>query len=250
MQSVSCKIPVGLSQALREAGISESAVLARAGLPPRLLADRIHHVSPSEYFALWQAIRDVSRNPNVGIQLATLVRPDVTEPLFLAILSAADVAEALRVVAAFKRLLEPEDLHILSDPGGRYVEVIYDWPDLDERPPQALTDAELAFLVHVCRKGTGDGSLAPHEIRLRARALERGATHAKFFGCPIVRHLQPRADGRTPSIPSRADAAEPALHRGSGPRGARGAPARQAPHHRERRPHPRHERTKAAAIAA
>jgi AraC-like DNA-binding protein len=185
MQSVSCKIPVGLSLALREAGIPESAVLARAGLPPRLLADRIHHVSPSEYFALWQAIRDVSRNPNVGIQLATLVRPDVTEPLFLAILSAADVAEALRVVAAFKRLLEPEDLHILSDPGGKYVEVIYDWPDLEERPPQALTDAELAFLVHVCRKGTGDASLAPQEIRLRAKALERGATHDKFFGCPI-----------------------------------------------------------------
>lgn len=185
MRSDSCKVPVGLSQALREAGISESAVLARAGLPARLLADRTHHVSPSEYFALWQAIRDVSRNPNVGLQLATLVRPDVTEPLLLAILSAADVAEALRVVATFKRLLEPEDLHILSDAGGRYVEVIYDWPDTDARPPQALTDAELAFVVHVCRKGTGDANLSPREIRLRAKALDRGATHAKFFGCPI-----------------------------------------------------------------
>jgi hypothetical protein len=155
MISESCKIPVGLSQALREAGIPEQAVLALAGLSPRLFADHVHHVTAPEYFALWQAIRDVSGNPNVGIQLATLVRPDVTEPLFLAIMSAADVGEALGVVAAFKRLLEPEDLHVVSDHKAKQVEVVYDWPDLDADPPQTLTDAELAFLVHVCRKGTG-----------------------------------------------------------------------------------------------
>ena len=183
MLSESCKIPVGLALALREAGIAERAVLARAGLSPRLFADQVHHLTAPEYFALWRAIRDVSGDPSVGIRLATLVRPDVTEPLFLAIMSAADVGDALRVVAAFKRSLEPEDLHVVSD--GQQVEVIYDWPDLEVRPPQALTDAELAFLVHVCRKGTGDMTLAPREIRLRTKALDRGASHARFFGCPI-----------------------------------------------------------------
>lgn len=179
----SCKVPVGLALALREEAISERAVLARAGLSPRLFSDQVHHLAPPEYFALWQAISDVSGDANVGIRLATRVRPDVTEPLFLAILSAADVGDALRVVATFKRLLEPEDLHIVSD--GEQVEVIYDWPDLDLRPPQALTDAELAFLVHVCRQGTGDATLAPREIRLRTARLDRGAGHAKFFACPI-----------------------------------------------------------------
>ena len=183
MITESCKIPVGLALALREAGIAERAVLARAGLSPRLFADQVHHLTAPEYFALWQAIRDVSGDPNVGIRLATLVRPDVTEPLFLAVMSAADVGDALRVVAAFKRLLEPEDLHIVAD--GTHVEVIYDWPNLNLTPPQALTDAELAFIVHVCRKGTGDATLNPREIRLKANTLDRGATHAKFFGCSI-----------------------------------------------------------------
>ena len=180
-----CKIPVGLALALRESGISERAVLSRASLPARLFVDHIQYVPATDYFALWRAIRDVSGNPSIGIELATRVRPDVTEPLFLALMSAADVADALRMVSTFKRVLEPEDVHIVPDERQRRVVVTYEWPDATMSPPQVLTDAELAFIVNVCRKGTGDVNLTPREIRLKARTLEPGTTHRTFFGCDI-----------------------------------------------------------------
>ena len=179
-----CKIPVGLALALREAGIPERAVLARAGLPPDLFSTQALYVPARDYFALWQAIRDVSGKPNVGIQLATLVRPDVTEPLFLAILSAANVRDALSVVSTFKRMLEPEELHVVHDSVADRVEVLYEWPDGQE-PPAVLRDAELAFLVQVCRMGTGDHRFAPREVRLVSKTVERGAGHRAFFRCDV-----------------------------------------------------------------
>lgn len=179
-----CKIPVGLALALREAGIPERAVLARAGLPPDLLSARALYVPARDYFALWQAIRDVSGEPDVGIRLATLVRPDVTEPLFLAILSAGNVREALNVISTFKRMLEPEEVRIVHDGAADQVEVLYHWPD-GEEPPAVLRDAELAFLIHVCRTGTGDSRFTPREVRLASEVIERAAGYRAFFQCDV-----------------------------------------------------------------
>jgi AraC-like DNA-binding protein len=181
--TTACKIPVGLGLALAESGIAERAVLGHAGLPARLFADRTHDLPAAQYFALWHAITEVSGDPGIGIRLATLVRPDVTEPLFLAIMSAANVGEAIRMVANFKRMLEPEELLVVHDDERGSVEVIYHW--IEGSPPQALTDAELAFLVHVCRQGCADPGLAAREVRLSTPALTARAAHERFFACPI-----------------------------------------------------------------
>ena len=180
-----CKIPIGLSSALHEAGLSQAEVLASAGLPSRLFDVPGRYVSPPEYFALWRAIRTVSGDPNIGIVLATSVKPDLTEPLFLAILSAADVAGAIGVVSRFKRLLEPQDLAVRADAVAKQVLVSYEWPPSEALPPQVLVDAELAFIVEVSRRGTRCAELSPRELHLRATALDEGSGHAAFFRCPI-----------------------------------------------------------------
>jgi AraC-like DNA-binding protein len=182
---VGCKIPMGLVTAMQEAGLSPSHVLASARLPSRLLDVPGRYVSPSEYFALWRAIRAVSGNPNIGIVLATSVKPELTEPLFLAILSAVNLAGAIAVVSRFKRLLEPEDLIVVNDDVSKRLVVRYDWPECGEDVPQALVDAELAFLVAVGRRGTGYPELSPQEISMCASELDAGATHADFFQCAI-----------------------------------------------------------------
>lgn len=95
-----CKIPIGMAQALSETGLSAQEVLAVARLPLRLLDVPGSRVSLDQYYALWNAIRIVSNDPKIGIRLATSVRSDLTEPYFLAIMSAVNVAGALDVVAA------------------------------------------------------------------------------------------------------------------------------------------------------
>jgi AraC-like DNA-binding protein len=184
-QEPGCKIPIGLVPALREAGVAVEHVLASARLPSRLLDTPGRYVPPLDYFALWNGIRVVSGDPSIGIRLATLVKPALTEPLFLAVLSCGNLAEAIGVVSRFKRLLEPEDLIVLEDAKHEQVSVTYRWSGGDEQVPQVLVDAELAFLVEIGRRGTGRLSLCPREIVLRASSLEADRTHEAFFRCPI-----------------------------------------------------------------
>jgi AraC-like DNA-binding protein len=176
-----CKIPVGLVAAMQESGVSPAHVLATARLPSRLLDVPGQYVPPPEYFALWRAIREVSGNPNIGLVLATAVKPELTEPLFLAILSAVDLARAIGVVSRFKRLLEPEDLIVVEDRTSQRLVATYDWPESEQVVPQALVDAELAFLVAIGRRGTRDPDLSPCEIWMCAQELELGSHHHDFF---------------------------------------------------------------------
>ena len=180
-----CKVPIGMSEALRELGVLPADVLAAASLPPQLLATPGPRVSVRDYFALWQAIRDVSGDPNIGITLCTRVRSDLTEPLFLAVLSAADVAAAVEIVARYKRIMEPQDLYIRTDHAAGRVVLTLPEPESDTVQPQILIETQFAFSVEMCRRGTGVDTLGPSEMFLRIAALDERAEHAHYFGCPI-----------------------------------------------------------------
>ncbi|GAA1847164.1 AraC family transcriptional regulator [Asanoa iriomotensis] len=179
MTSARCKPPVGLAAALAEQGVAVADVLALAGLPARLLDVPGARLTVPDYFALWQAVRDASGDPAIGIRLARSLRADHTEPLFLAVFSAATVGAALATVAAYKRILTPESL-VLSTSDG-LVTLTWQWPE--QRPPPVLVDAELAFLVEASRRATRVPDLAPRRIELTAAAV--GPTHHDYFRCPI-----------------------------------------------------------------
>ena len=178
------KIPVGLATALAESGVPAGKVLAAAGLPDGLLDKAGAFLPPSAYFKLWSAIRAVSGDAGIGIRLARSVRSDITEPFFLAIMNAADVAGAIDVVVRFRRLLDPQDVIVSTDKSGGLT-LVYHWPECATALPQVLVDAELALLIELCRRGTADQALAPSEVQLCASALEPGSGHGDFFRCPL-----------------------------------------------------------------
>jgi AraC-like DNA-binding protein len=190
--------------ALHEAGLSERAILAAARLPSQLFTDPVRRLPASDYLRLWHAIRTVSGDPNIGITLARLLRPELTEPLLLAILSAASVTDAVSVMSTYKRLLCAEDIVVDQDSGTGQLTLTYRWPPLEVPMPQALVDTEFAFIVETCRRATGRPDLAPREIRLRTQALEHGAEHARYFRCPV---LLRRSDNSL--VFAAADAARP-----------------------------------------
>ena len=206
MTSPGCKIPIGLSPALEEAGVSCADVLSAARLPSRLLDVAGERLPIPEYLRLWQAIEDVSADPGIGVRLATSVKADLTEPLFLAVLSAADVRGALDVLARYKRLLNPEQIDVVADDAEGTVAVTYRWPPGTGALPRALVDAELTFVVEMCRRATRAPDLVPRAIRLQAESLPPGGAHAAFFRCPV--HLGAEGYGL---ILDRADCARPFL---------------------------------------
>ena len=180
-----CKVPVGLAAALQECDVTPADVLAAAGLPSRLFELPGTCIAQDDYFALWRAIGAVSRDPGIGMRLVRVMKVELTEPLFLAMLSAPDVSEAFAIVARYKRLLEPQDLDIRVDHASRQVELTFEWPSSEQPLPQVLVDAELAFIVEFSRRGTRHDDLAPTALRLRAPTLDERAGHARFFRCPI-----------------------------------------------------------------
>src|SRR5687767_906806 len=123
-----CKIPIGLVSALGEAGVSAEHVLASARLPSRLLDTPGRYVPPSDYFALWYSIGAVSGDPGIGIRLATLIKPGLTEPLSRGLLCDGRFALAIAVVSRVKRLLEPEQLVVGLDEAVAELVVTYCWP--------------------------------------------------------------------------------------------------------------------------
>lgn len=180
---VEAKVPVGLAAALERLGVRVADVLVAAELPADTLDAAVVRLAIGRYFALWRAIRGVSGDPAIGVRLAGQVRADHAEPLFLAMLSARDLAGAIDAVAAYKRMLSPEDVVIVR--AGDEIGLRYAYPAALGEPPQALVDAEMAFVVEMARRSTGHGLLAPRRVMLRAGALEPGAPHRAYFACPV-----------------------------------------------------------------
>jgi AraC-like DNA-binding protein len=172
-----------MADALRDVGVSYREVLARAALPDRHLDVPGEHVTVAEYFALWNAVHAASGDPGVGIKLALAVKPDLTEPLFLAMLSSRNVADALEVLSNYKRMLSAERIELDIDARSGDVSLTYLWPPGEGEPPQVLVDAEFAFIVEAFRRSTRTPALAPTALRLRATKLPDAAGHAAFFRC-------------------------------------------------------------------
>ena len=177
-----CKFPVGLEPALRACGVAPDEVLAVAGLPVDLFTGTGAALPVTAYFELWHAIRKVSDDPDIGIALARAVRADFTEPYFLAVFSSATLGDAIHVVTRYKRILSPEDVELDVDLSGGQATVTYRWPAGAGPPPQALVDAELAFLTEIARRVAVD---SPLRVDLAAPALDTPSGHAAYFGCPI-----------------------------------------------------------------
>ncbi len=181
-----CRIPTGLASGLEGLNVSSTDVLRAAKQPSQLFNNPGQRIPVSGYFELWRAIGQVSNDPGIGLALVRSIEASHTEPLFLAVLSSANVGEALEVVASYKRALSPESLEVSRKRGK--VMVTYAWGREVGEPPRELIDAELAFLVEMSRRATRHNALGPCEVQLRQKQADAAdAARVSYFGCPVLR---------------------------------------------------------------
>ena len=181
MQADRCKVPAAFWRAVEQAGLPPAALLRQARLPATLHLAGQTHITTAHYFALLQALEDLSGDPALGIRLVCAVETAVHPPSSLAAFYARDYRDGLARLARFKRLCTPEQLQI-SEAGGDCV-ITVEWPFATGPEPALSVDLTFAALVELGRWGTGR-AIVPRRVEL-ARPGPVSAGHADYFRCPI-----------------------------------------------------------------
>jgi len=176
-----CKVPQAFWRAIERAGLQPPAVLRQARLPATLHLGGQGWVTTAQYFALWQAIEQLTTDPDLGLKLVMETDTSVHPPSSLAAFHARDYRDGLMRLARFKRLCTPEVLHI-SEANGECT-VMVEWLHATEPAPHIAVDVDFASLVELGRRGTGR-HIAPLRIEL-ARPGPGTPAHVTYFQCPI-----------------------------------------------------------------
>ena len=178
-------------------GVDLPRTLAAAGLPTALPANKRLLLSTRQYFALWEAIHEVSADPAIGLRIGDMTSGDMTsgamtsgaatshEQLDIASASAlhsANLGEALKKLARYKRLTCPEDIAV--DIRSGEAAVTFRWLLADGFTPNLLTDAMFASTVALARRGSGQ-AIRPRRVELTRRVTTQPRL-ARHFGCDIV----------------------------------------------------------------
>lgn len=175
------KLPDALWEGVTRVGLSRADVVRVAKLPISAIRDGAP-VSTAQFFALWQALADLSGDTTVGLRIGTGLEGAVMPPSFLAAYHARDFRDALQRVARFKRLCAPEDVRIQEQ--GDCCDIEMEWTQAEgQATPPSLVDATLASLVELGRRGTQE-ALVPIAVEL-ARPQNARAVYEKYFGCRV-----------------------------------------------------------------
>lgn len=168
---------------LEELGISTEGARDRAkrelGAP---LPPPPGPLTTEEFFAFWRAVDEEAARPDLGLVLggeSTERNYSVASSIAL---HAADLGEALKTLARYKRLACPE--LVVVDVAEGEASVRFHWTLATTEAPRPLVDSAFASFVALARRGTG-GEVAPIRIEL-VRKSKGAALLREHFGCPIV----------------------------------------------------------------
>jgi AraC-like DNA-binding protein len=174
------KIPAAFWAGLRALGLSAADLIRQARLPLAVLTNQVA-VTTRQYFALWQAMYDLTGDAAIGIKLATALPTGQLPPSLLAAFHARDYRDALQRLARYKQLCAPERLRLGEE--GDACLVALEWLYTGQTEPAALVDASMATLLELGRRGTGE-ALAARLVDL-ARPKTDASAYEAYFGCRV-----------------------------------------------------------------
>ena len=167
---------------MEELGVQASAVLQRAGLSQALSSQGRVTLTTEQFFALWQAVGEVSSDPLIGVMLGTETRAERFDPISLVALSTENFGAAVEKMSRYKQLTCPEEIR--QESSGDEWSIRFHWLLADRPEPAALVECCFAWVLCVGRHGTGE-RLSPLRVefmqpRANLKAIER------HFGCPVI----------------------------------------------------------------
>lgn len=176
-----CRIPQAFRRAVERAGIPAAALLRVARLPAALHVTDGASVTTAQYFALWQAVEELSGDPAIGIHMTIATDTAVHPPATMSAFFARDLLDGLRRLARFKRLCTPEELSVVEAGGEALIAV--DWLHGVGQEPDAAADVTFAAILELARRGTGR-HIVPRRVEM-VRSGPATPAHRQYFGSPL-----------------------------------------------------------------
>jgi AraC-like DNA-binding protein len=173
---------------LDELGISSSAVLRAAGVAEPVDGSDRMLLTTEQLFAFWQAIRDRSTNPAIGLEMGTEQRVEHYDPVAMAGLYARSLGDAITRLARYKRLTCPEEITLVFEGEGPHADacVQFVFPLAHETQPPMFVDTCFAWVMSIARRGIGDRPLAPRRVELTQQPPADREMHTHYFRCPVT----------------------------------------------------------------
>ena len=169
-----------LGRRLQELGVSPVSVLRRAGLPMGLFDQSKILVTTEEMFALYNAVREISDDPGIGLKLGSEERPERYNPVAIAALYSRSFGDALKRIARYKRLVSPQEIRITE---GKECAVEFVWLLAEATEAPTWIDMCFAWTVTIGRRGIGR-CINPLRVELRRPEAHR-RLYEHHFGCPV-----------------------------------------------------------------
>ncbi len=157
------------------------AVLRQAGLPIGLFQQEKVQLSTEEFFALYRAISEVSRDPAIGLKLGTEERIERYDPIVIAALCTRTFRDAIGRLSRYKQLVCPEKIDLVER--GSECAVHFSWLLAQEPEPAMLVDVCFAWIMTVARRGSGR-PIRPKRVEFQRPEAHRGI-YEKHFQCPV-----------------------------------------------------------------
>ena len=156
-------------------------VLRQAGLPIGLFQQEKVQLSTEEFFALYRAISEVSRDPAIGLKLGTEERIERYDPIVIAALCTRTFRDAIGRLSRYKQLVCPEKIDLVER--GSECAVHFSWLLAQEPEPAMLVDVCFAWIMTVARRGSGR-PVRPKLVEFQRPEAHRGI-YEKHFQCPV-----------------------------------------------------------------
>jgi AraC-like DNA-binding protein len=137
-------------------------------------------LNTAQWFALWRSMASMGVDPATAFSLAAC-EFEAPHPLGLVLQHARTLGDALARIQRYRHACTPGtmEMHL----GAGECAITFAWPRSFETVPGLLTDAALAALAEVGRRGVGP-AVAPARVEL-CRRDGHGDSHVAYFQCPV-----------------------------------------------------------------
>ena len=165
---------------LQQLGLSAPSLLRQSRLPLTVFTEQ-KMVTTRQYFALWQAITDISNDEAAGIKLSMGLPTNQFPPSMLDAYHARDYRDSLQRILRYTKLCNPEHLQLHEE--GNRCHIEFKWLHAEQMVPTSLVDATMTGLLELGRRGTG--------VHINAQLLELArpkmdvTVHEAHFGCHV-----------------------------------------------------------------